>query len=127
MQQEKRYFTLEEANEYIPQLVDEISLLRAIRNLLAGLHAEITPLLEVVSTNGGSRSTPALLKATADFQEVLDRIAKIGCHLKGLDPGLVDFPHLRGGKEVYLCWRMGEKRIRYWHEIEDGFDGRQPL
>ena len=125
--QEKRYFTLEEANACIPELVDEISLLRAIRNLLAGLHAEITPLLEVVSSNGGSKHTAALLSATTRFQEVLDRIADRGCHLKGLDPGLVDFPHLRDGREVYLCWRMGENRIRYWHEIEDGFDGRQPL
>ena len=125
--QEKRYFTLEEANACIPELVDEISLLRAIRNLLAGLHAEITPLLEVVSSNGGSKHTAALLKATTRFQEVLDRIADRGCHLKGLDPGLVDFPHLRDGREVYLCWRMGENQIRYWHEIEDGFDGRQPL
>ena len=125
--QEKRYFTLEEANQCIPELVDEISLLRAIRVQLAGLHAEITPLLEVVSTNGGSKRTPALLNATKRFHEVLDRIEARGCHLKGLDPGLVDFPHLRNGKEVYLCWRMGEKRIRYWHEIEDGFEGRQPL
>ena len=110
-----------------PELVDEISQLRAIRNLLAGLHAEITPLLEVVSSNGGSKHTPALLRATAQFQEILDRIAARGCHLKGLDPGLVDFPHLREGREVYLCWRMGESKIRYWHEIEAGFDGRQAL
>ena len=125
--QKKRYFTVEEANECIPELMDEISLLRAIRAQLAGLHAMITPLLEVVSSNGGSRHTPELLKATARFQEVLDRIAARGCHLKGLDPGLVDFPHLRQGREVYLCWQMGEKEIRYWHEIDDGFDGRQPL
>ena len=125
--QEKRYFTLEEANQCIPELIDEISLLKAIRAQLAGLHAEITPLLEVVSSNGGSQHTPALLNATKRFQEVLDRVEARGCHLKGLDPGLVDFPHLRNGKEVYLCWRMGEKRIRYWHEIEDGFEGRQPL
>ena len=125
--QKKRYFTLEEANECIPELMDEISLLRAIRAQLAGLHAMITPLLEVVSSNGGSRHTPELLKATARFQEVLDRIAARGCHLKGLDPGLVDFPHLRQGREVYLCWQMGENDIRYWHEIDDGFDGRQSL
>ena len=125
--QEKRYFTVEEANQCIPELVDEISQLRAIRNLLAGLHAEITPLLEVVSSNGGSKYTPALLKATADFEEILERIAARGCHLKGLDPGLVDFPHLREGREVYLCWRINENKIRYWHEIEDGFAGRQPL
>lgn len=125
--QEKRYFTLEEANACIPELVDEISQLRAIRNLIAGLHAEITPLLEVVSSNGGSKHTAALLKATADFEEILERIAARGCHLKGLDPGLVDFPHLREGREVYLCWRINEAKIRYWHEIEDGFEGRQRL
>ena len=125
--QEKRYFTLEEANQCIPELIDEISLLREIRAQLSALHAEITPLLEVVSSNGGSKHTPDLLKSTERFQEILDRIEARGCHLKGLDPGLVDFPHLRNGKEVYLCWRMGEKRIRYWHEIEDGFEGRQPL
>ena len=125
--QKKRYWTVEEANRCIPELVEEISLLRAIRNELVMYHAEITPLLEVVSSNGGSKWTPALLKATANFQAVLDRIANRGCHLKGLDPGLVDFPHLRDGKEVYLCWRVGEAKIRYWHEIEDGFEGRQPL
>ena len=125
--QEKRYFTLEEANQCIPELADEISLLKAIRAELAGLHAEITSLMEVVPSNGGSRHTPALLRATAHFQEILERITARGCHLKGLDPGLVDFPHLRDGKEVYLCWRIDEKEIRYWHEIEDGFAGRQPL
>ena len=125
--QKKRYFTVEEANACIPELTDEISLLRAIRVQLGGLHAMITPLLEVVSSNGGSRHTPELLKATARFHEVLDRIEARGCHLKGLDPGLVDFPHLRNGREVYLCWRMGEKEIRYWHEIDEGFDGRQRL
>ena len=125
--QKKRYFTVEEANACIPELMDEISLLRAIRAKLSALHAEITPLLEVVSLNGGSKRTPDLLKTTAHFQEVVDRITARGCHLKGLDPGLVDFPHLRQGREVYLCWRMGEKKIRYWHEIDDGFDGRQPL
>ena len=125
--QEKRYFTLEEANRCIPELIEEISLLRAIRAKLSAYHAEITPLLEIVFTNGGSPHTPALLKAIADFQDVLDRITNRGCHLKGLDPGLVDFPHLRDGKEVYLCWRVGEAKIRYWHDIEAGFDGRQPL
>ena len=125
--QEKRYFTVEEANRCIPELVDEISLLRAIRAKLAAIHAEITPLLEVVFTNGGSQHTPEVLNTTRRFQEILDRIEARGCHLKGLDPGLVDFPHLRNGKEVYLCWRMGEKNIRYWHDIEAGFEGRQPL
>ncbi len=125
--QHKRYFTLEEANRCIPELIEEISLLRTIRDELAMYHAKVTPLLEVVSTNGGSQWTPVLLKATANFQDALARIEDRGCHLKGIDPGLVDFPHLREGKEVYLCWQVGETKIRYWHDIEDGFDGRQPL
>ena len=125
--QNKRYFTLEEANLCIPKLVEEISTLRALKVELEGLHAEITPLLEVVSSNGGSKHTSALLNATSNFRGILNQIANRGCHLKGLDPALVDFPHLRDDKEVYLCWRVGEAEIRYWHEIEDGFDGRQRL
>ncbi len=125
--QEKRYFSVEEANRCIPELVAEISQLRALRTQLADLHAEITPLLEVVSSNGGSRHTPDLLNATRLFEAILERIAARGCLMKGIDPGLVDFPHLRDGREVYLCWREGETEIRYWHDIQDGFAGRQPL
>ena len=61
------------------------------------------------------------------FQTTVENIEQLGCHLKGLDPGLVDFPHLRDGKEVYLCWRYGEPEITYWHDIEGGFSGRKPL
>ncbi|MDE0506470.1 MAG: DUF2203 domain-containing protein [Candidatus Poribacteria bacterium] len=47
--------------------------------------------------------------------------------IKNIDPGLVDFPHLRDGREVYLCWQFGEDEIRYWHDVDAGFAGRQPL
>ena len=125
--EKKRYFTVEEANACIPELVDEISLLRAIRILIVGLQSEISPLVESASTNGGSKHTATILRETARFEEILERIAARGCHLKSLDPGLVDFPHLREGREVYLCWRINENKIHYWHEIEDGFEGRQRL
>ena len=125
--QNKRYFTLEEANRCIPQLVEDISELQALKSELEELHAKLTPLFEVISSNGGDKRTPALLRTGAAFRDILERIARRGCHLKGLDPGLVDFPHLRDGKEVYLCWRFGEQEIHYWHEIEGGFSGRKPL
>lgn len=125
--EEKRYFTLQEANGCIPELIDEISRLKALKTELVELHAEITPLLEVVSTNGGSEHTAAYLTATQRFDEIVERITRRGCLLKGIDPGLVDFPHLRDGREVYLCWRIDEDEIRYWHEIEHGIAGRQPL
>jgi len=47
--------------------------------------------------------------------------------IKDFDQGLCDFPHLRGGKIVYLCWKKGESRIEWWHDVEAGFAGRQPL
>lgn len=125
--QKKRYFTIEEANRCIPQLVEDISALQALKSELEELHAELTPLFDVISSNGGDKHTPVLLLTAAQFRHILERIAHRGCHLKGLDPGLVDFPHLRDGKEVYLCWRFGEQEIHYWHEIDSGFAGRKPL
>jgi hypothetical protein len=50
-----------------------------------------------------------------------------GIELKDIDRGLIDFPSPREGRVVYLCWRLGERRIRYWHEVDAGFAGRQPL
>ena len=58
----------------------------------------------------------------------LEQINALGVLVKDLDTGLIDFPTLRDGHEVYLCWKLGEgERIQWWHEIEDGFAGRQPL
>ncbi len=54
-------------------------------------------------------------------------VAESGAIVKDLDMGLLDFPHLRDGREVYLCWRLGEERISWWHEVDAGLSGRQPL
>jgi hypothetical protein len=61
------------------------------------------------------------------LNERLARINSWGCELKGVDEGLIDFPSEREGRVVYLCWRLGEDAIRWWHEIDSGFAGRQPL
>ena len=125
--QEKRYFTVEEANRCIPQLVKAISKLQVLKDELEQLHAVLTPVFKVISSNGGHKDVPAFLKTAEAFQTTVENIEQLGCHLKGLEPGLVDFPHLRDGKEVYLCWRYGEPEIAYWHDIEGGFSGRKPL
>ncbi|RKU18703.1 DUF2203 domain-containing protein [Candidatus Poribacteria bacterium] len=125
--QEKRYFTVEEANECIPELITDISALLELKEELEKLHAELTPFLEVIPSNGGGKNALLLMQTGDQFREIVERIQHRGCHLKGLDPALIDFPHMRDGKEVYLCWRYGEREIRYWHEIESGFAGRKPL
>ncbi len=66
-------------------------------------------------------------KAASRVLEAVNKIQETGCLVKDLDEGLIDFPTLLKGEEVYLCWKLGEKRIGYWHGIEEGFAGRKPL
>jgi hypothetical protein len=58
---------------------------------------------------------------------VVDRVIGLGCLVKDLDTGLVDFLALREGEPVFLCWQLGEPRITHWHTVEGGFAGRQPI
>ena len=84
--------------------------------------------------NGGQNShnkleefQKELNKGSQDIKHVVLAISKRGILIKGIDPFLVDFPHKMGERLVYLCWREGETSIKFWHEIDIGFQGRQPL
>jgi hypothetical protein len=59
--------------------------------------------------------------------EIVDRIQEAGVVVKDLDVGLVDFPSMLEGEEIYLCWKLGEEHIAFWHGIDEGFTGRKPL
>jgi hypothetical protein len=61
------------------------------------------------------------------FWRGMAQLQALGVVVKDLDRGLIDFPHRREGREVYLCWEYGEERIDYWHETDSGYSGRQPL
>ena len=61
------------------------------------------------------------------IQATVDELESLGCELKDVQQGLVDFRSVRNGEEVYLCWRQGEERISHWHTLESGFAGRQPI
>src|SRR5262249_29609660 len=63
----------------------------------------------------------------AKLKATVEKLHEYGCVIKDLDIGLVDFPTLFRGREVYLCWRMGEPGIRYWHGVDEGFAGRKPI
>ena len=64
---------------------------------------------------------------SAKLKQMLENFQEIGCVVKDLDIGLVDFPALYHGKEVYLCWRLGETDIGFWHPVDDGFAGRRAI
>ncbi len=68
-----------------------------------------------------------LMQAAAALNSLVTRAQEMGCEIKDIDQGLVDFRTERDGREIYLCWKLGEPDVSWWHELETGFAGRRPL
>lgn len=122
-----KLFTLAEANALLPRVRTLMEIMFAIRKEAMALRPDVWPVLEKASGNGGSRKAGELLELFLSFEKALNELQGFGCELKGLEQGLVDFPSLRDGRTVYLCWQYNEPEIAFWHEIEAGFAGRQRL
>mgnify|MGYP006430254025 FL=1 len=123
----KKLFTLDEANAFVPQLLD---LVPRIQNLSVSLNKDFPDIKnarEKAKWNGGSDQGVDYLNAVLKYNDLMHRIEGMGCEVKGIREGLVDFPSLREGREVYLCWRMPEKEILFWHHLNTGFSGRKPI
>jgi hypothetical protein len=128
----KVYFTPEEANRTLPlvrrivqDIVDDY---RRWKEALA--RYELAAAYQRPE-QGESDDVVARRKAVDDIAEQINayitELEQIGCVLKGFDEGLVDFRGKMGGRDVWLCWRLGEAEITHWHELEDGFTGRRPI
>ena len=129
-----RYFTPDEANAALAQVRPLAERMVAHRRRMIEAQARQEQLEEHVAGNGGGLDTsvPARLEAEVEREagrvaECVDAIGALGAQVKDLDTGLLDFPSLRDGQEILLCWRLGEDEIRYWHTLDGGFAGRQPL
>lgn len=123
----ERYFTLHEANaalEAIRPLVEEA---QGIRKAVLARSPELWPALERSAGNGGSRRLSRLAQEFKRLDEIVHAILDAGAEIKDLSVGLLDFPAWRTDHAVYLCWKLGENEIEFWHEIEAGFAGRQPI
>jgi len=128
-----RLFSLEEAKALLPGIRDRLAAIQAKKSEVDRLSAEMEGLID--STKGNGHSSGARLTAkraetersASDLDRLLSQIQELGCELKGIEEGLVDFRSMRGGRVVYLCWKLGEDDILYWHELDTGFAGRQPL
>ena len=93
------------------------------RQLSQYKHA-VQELAREANLNQGSADGTAYLEHLLQLQSCVTRLQKLGCLVKSVEQGLVDFPHLKEGREVYLCWKHGEDDILFWHEIKAGFGGR---
>jgi hypothetical protein len=122
-----RYFTLPEANEtlnLIRPLMDEI---QTMRQAILKNQPEAWPAIEKSAGNGGNRALSSMVLDFERLDVLVHQIQDLGVLIKDINLGLLDFPALKDGRGVYLCWRYGEGEIAYWHEIEAGFAGRQPI
>ena len=122
----KRHYTLAEASELLPRVVELIERMRAARDRLGDREAR-EALSEAGPTNGGGDPGRTVSEGFVELRDSITELRELEVVLRDLDRGLLDFPSLRDGHEVYLCWEEGEDAIRYWHEPEAGFAGRRPL
>ena len=123
----RKYFTIEEANALLPQLTGLLERMLAARQHMIDTRKAWEPIMEKASGNGGGAHGKELYTDTNRIHLTLEQINGWGILIKDVDTGLVDFPHMRNGREVYLCWRLGEPKVEYWHDTDSGFAGRQPL
>lgn len=120
----KRRFTLAQANK-------SLALVRRIVADIVRCHQSVTDLHEELETSKNAREQQALQDRlegeTRHLQEYVDELGEVGCELKDFQTGLIDFIGRHQGRDVYLCWKLGEDKIEYWHELHTGFAGRQAV
>ena len=124
---EKRFFTVKEARQLLPFLKETVGRAIILSSQLRKQQDVVQSLADSAANNTGSPEGTAYLETLIQLQNCLHQIQDTGCIIKSVEEGLIDFPHLKEEREVYLCWRHGEEDIQYWHEIDAGFAGRTPL
>ena len=122
-----KLFTLEEANALLPKLRELLDDLTLHRDALREKAPRLEPILRTAGANGGGRAGSEYGVVAYNLYLAIGRIHELGVLLKDLDMGLLDFPHEREGRIVFLCWHPPEERVGFWHEIEAGYAGRRPL
>jgi len=121
------YFTVAEANALLPRVRAVVGELLSARQRILDAQPDLWPVLEKAIGNGGSKKAGELVREFRHVEDGVRALREMGCILKDVNTGLVDFPTIRNGRQVLLCWRYDEPAIGFWHDAEAGFAGRQPL
>lgn len=130
-----RFFKLHEAEECIPLLENLLNNAISRKKQVETLESEFSGLRHRILMSGGilvDYDKMSGLKSERDqsvsqLREALEQIESTGCVIKDLDIGLVDFPCMMGDREIYLCWKLGEPSIQFWHHTNEGFASRKPI
>jgi len=124
---ETRYFTLEQASAVVVAIRPLVSEMLNLRQSILAKQPEVWPVVAKAAGNGGSKIASEIAQEFHRLDAIVREIMATGVILKDINTGLFDFLSLLDGREVYLCWRYGEEQIYFWHEIDAGFTGRQHI
>jgi hypothetical protein len=124
----ERHYTLEQANAVRGWVSERVTWIRDARNELVALGDHAAEAVDGLDPDdGGSYPGRDVARPLVELSRAVGELEAVDVVLRDIDRGLVDFPSLRGGEEVYLCWLVDEREIGYWHEPGAGFAGRRPL
>ena len=131
----ERFFNLEEAEKLLPAIERLLQAAIESKKTVEAVETEMSQVRGRIMLLGGMLPEHSVLsqrklkkdESFTQLQGTLQEIAANGCLVKDLDIGLVDFPCLMDDREIYLCWKLGEPKIGFWHDVEEGFGGRKPL
>ena len=123
-----RYFTIKSANEALPSVIEKFNNLKKQKNEIMKAEQE----LQIIMSSSDSfekymTHKQKLNSAMTKFYQLIEELEATGVSLKGLDQGLLDFPSKRFDEDVWLCWKDGETEIKFWHDMNSGFNGRKPI
>jgi hypothetical protein len=132
---EQKLFSLKEAERARRELEPVLIEAMEKRGKVADLEEQLSAVANRILMMGGitvdyeslARVRSEHNRLVSQIKDALDRIQATGCVVKDLDVGLLDFPAILKNEEVYLCWRVGEDRIRFYHRQDEGFAGRKPI
>ena len=122
----KKHYTRAEASALLPQIRLWLKRIVQLREGLEKFETRLTSLMQPGCDLGGE-SVNSWVRLLADIQEVFMEFHQREIQIKDLSRGLIDFPALIGGKEVFLCWEEGEEDVEFWHDLDTGYAGREPL
>ncbi len=130
-----KLFTLSQAERLLPQVESAIREAIVRKSEYDQVEAEWQGFSQRVMLQGGMQVDRSRLSeqkkrreaAAIEVRNSIERVHEFGCLVKDLDIGLIDFPALLNGQEVYLCWKLGESGIQFWHGVQEGFRGRKAI
>ena len=122
------YFSLAQANEILPTVIEKFEFVSAKKNELVKIEQQLQISLSDTSNFEEYVTIKRQLNtAVTKFYQALEDLENTGAVVKSIEEGLLDFPSKRFDEEIWLCWKYGEKEIKFWHEKDSGFQGRKPI